>query len=217
MGKHGFPVSYDNDWIVTHWESFRNWLKLCEEYNRVHGTEISYSTFKSHCNRELGLNYHYTEEQIEWLKGNYPKLGRVKAAKAFNEKFGEKKTPQAIKAQCLKIGLKVKENRWQERAIENSGRFHPVGTIRPMSHGEPYIKTESGWMPLKHKLIGKKDGKIIVFLDGDRMNVNERNLMFTTKAVSARMTKNMFWSENPEITRTGIIWCELEQTLKENQ
>jgi len=214
MGKHCAPVRYDDDWIVAHWEPLRNWLKLRDEYNRVHGTDIKYSTFKAHCNVKLGLNYHYSEEQLEWLKENYPKLGRIKAAKIFNEKFSENKSAWAIKNMCQRMGLRVTEERHSEIAIENSGRYHPVGAVRPMAHGEPYVKTEDGWVPVKEQVMGKQKGKILVFLDGNQNNVEKNNLMFITRAVSARMTKNEFWSENPEITKTGILCCELEGMVK---
>ena len=213
MGKHSAPVSYDDEWILAHWESVRNWKTLCEKYNVSHGMNLKYSTFKAHCNLGLGLNYHYSDEQFQWLRENYPVYGRVKCAEMFAEKFHEEKSPGAIKCQCLRMGLKVNSERRKERAVENTGRFHPVGTIRPMAHGEPYVKTENGWVPVKNEVIGKQEGKIIVFLDGNQNNVSRENLMHTTRAVSARMTKNKFWSECGEITKTGILCCELENLL----
>lgn len=216
MGKNCFPVSYDDEWIMAHWESFRNWKKLCEEYNMVHESAVNYNTFKSHCNRVLALNFHYPEEQVEWLRENYPRLGRTETAKKFNETFNEKRTPGAIKVFCQRMGLRVTEDRKKRRAIENTGRFHPVGTVVKWENIEPYIKTESGWKPLKYTMFEKQKGKNLVYLDGNQNNVSKENLMFITREVSARMITNEFWSEDPEITRTGIICCELEQALKEN-
>lgn len=212
--KIGTPHKYDDEWIIERWQTVRNWLTLCNQYNKEHKTNLTYTTFKSYCNRSLELNYHYTEEQLEWLKENYPSLGRIKTAKLFNEIFNEKKSPQAIKCQCLRMGLKVNKGRKYEIPPENTGRIHPIGTIRPMAHGEPYIKNNDGnWEPLKHTVIEAKEGQIIVFLDGDCKNISKENLMHTTRAVSARMTANKFWSTHPEITKTGIICCELEQVL----
>lgn len=215
MGKHCSPVRYDDEWVIAHWESVRNWKKLCDEYNRIHGTDVNYSTFKSHCNRCLDLNFHYSEEQIKWLKENYPKLGRIKATEIFNEIFNENKTINAIKKRCHDLGLRVNEERLKARAIENTGRCKAIGELGTGSNGDPYIKTENGWMPVKYSVAGKQHGKILVHLDGNKHNNNKENLMFITRKVSARMIKNKFWSKNPEITKTGIIACELEQSLKE--
>lgn len=216
MGNHCAPVGYDDDWIIAHWGLTRNWMSLCEEYNRAHGTEVNYNTFKSHCNGALSLNFHYSDEQIEWLKENYPKLGRVEATKRFNEKFHEKRSTAAIKKMGHTLGLHVTKERRKQVPIENSGRFHEIGTVREGANKELYVKTETGWKPLKYTICEKKPGKNLVYLDGNKNNVNENNLMYITRAVSARMIKNKFWSEDPEITRTGIICCELEQALKGN-
>lgn len=217
MGNRFSPVRYDEEWIIAHWKSFRNWRKLCDEYNKVHGTDINYNTFKSYCNRCLNLNFHYSDEQLEWLKENYPKLGRVKATKAFNELFNESRTTSAIRKRCIEMNLKVTCDRLRDRAIENTGRYKEVGELGTGGNGDPYIKTDEGWIPVKYAVAGKQEGKILVHLDGNKHNNSKENLAFITRKVSARMIKNKFWSENPEITKTGIICCELEQSLKEKE
>ena len=218
MGNHCAPLSYDDKWIIAQWEAFKNWKKLCNEYNKVHGTAICYSTFKSHCNRVLDLNVQYTKEQIEWLKANYPRLGQAETTRQFNIKFQENKSRGAIKKKCnYELGLHVTEERLKRRATENTGRFHEVGTIRPGANKELYIKMKDGWKPLKYMNHEKIMGKNLVYLDGNKNNVSDDNLMYITREVSARMIKNKFWSEDPEITRTGIICCELEQALKDGK
>lgn len=218
MGKR-YPVRYDDEWIVAHRASAQNWRAVCNEYNKAHGTYVNYNTFRSHCNiiglNRIDINFRYSDEQIEWLKENYPILGRVKTTKAFNEKFKDNKTSRAIGRKCILMGLRVTEGRKKERAIENTGRYHEVGTVSIGANGDPYVKKESGWIPVKYIVAGKQKEKILVHLDGDKSNNSLKNLTFITRKVSARMLENRFWSKNPEITRTGIICCELEQALKE--
>ena len=212
----GIPITYDDEWIVTNWQDFRNWKKLCEAYNEVHGTDIGYNTFKSHCNRELVLNYHYTQEQQEWLIENYPHLGRVKTAKAFNNKFNENRSAQAIKFICSRLGLRVTEQRKQEIGVENSGRWHPLGTVVKKQHGEPYVKTEDGWKRLKDIEFGDKPrGHVIAHLDNNPDNYSRENLIAIPRSISVKMSKNKFWSEEPVITKTGILCLTLEEALKE--
>ena len=209
-------MSYDDGWIIDNWQKYRNWLRLCNAYNEAHGTDIGYSTFKSHCNRECRLNYHYTDEQKQWLVDNYPHMGRVKCAKEFNRIFGETRTPQAIKVECKKLGLCVTNSRKKERAIENTGRYHEIGTVIRGSHGEDYVKTESGWKRVKDVVYGNKpDDCILVHLDNDVTNNDAENIRAISRSVNARMTANKFWSKDPNITKAGILCCELDELLKE--
>ena len=207
---------YDDEWILKNWESVRNWNTLCNEYNRVHNDNRSYNTFKSHCNRELCLNFLYSEEQEKFLMETYPVCGRIKTAQLFNERFQKNKSPQAIKVHCVKnLKLKVTKERKAETAIENSGNYKPVGTITSKTHGELYVKTENGWKRLKEVALGKPPkGYLIVHLDGNVANNNPDDLAVISMAVNMKMTKNDFWSENSEITRAGIMSCELELMLK---
>lgn len=209
----GFPIAYDNEWIIENWRNFRNWKKLCERYNLEHGTNISYNTFKSHCNRELAINYHYSNEQIEWLRENYPVLGRVKCTKEFNKKFCENRTVGAIKLVCIRMDLKVTEERRKARAFENTGKIvHEIGKIVSGTHGEPYVKTKNGWVRVKNVNYGEvPDGYNIIHLDGDRENCSKENLAAIPKSICARMTANRFWSKDKEITKTGVLCCTLEE------
>lgn len=210
----GVPITYDDEWIKSRWREFKNWSKMCKAYNESHNSDLNYNTFKSHCNRELGINYHYSDEQTEWLKENYPKLGRIKCAERFNKKFREDRTPNAIRIYCEKLGLKVSEERKRMIAIENTKRIHSKGTVVTKTHGEPYIKTDSGWKRLKDIAYGEKPkGYIIVHLDGDVNNYDKKNLKAIPRSINARMTANGFWSSMPEITETGITCCTLEEVL----
>lgn len=210
----GIKVIYDDAWIAERWEVTHNWSTLCRDYNDAHGTSIGYNTFKSHCNRELALNYHYSEEQIEWLKVNYPKFGRVETCRKFNEKFGTTKSVQAIKIKCVQMGLKVSEERLKARAIENTKRFHAIGTVKMMGNNGLCEKTENGWERIADRVIGKAPkGHRVIHLDGNAFNNDKANLRIASFATCGRMTRNRFWSEHPAITQSGLIWCELASVL----
>lgn len=208
-------IAYDDAWILRNWENYRNWLTLRNEYNRVHETEIGYTTFKAHCNGKLGLNFMYSEEQRQWLIDNYPRLGRVKTAKRFNEVFKANKSVQAIKNQCIKLGLRVDAERRKQIAIENTGRWHPVGEEVPMSHGEIYVKLEEGFVRKKNLVYGDvPSGCSLVHLDGDKTNCSKGNLMPLTREQLAMMTAYRFWSKDATVTKTGVMCCELESMVK---
>ena len=211
----GVRIAYDDEWIADRWEQTHNWLTLCNEYNEAHGTGINYHTFKSHCNRELALNYHSSAEQIEWLKETYPKFGRVETCRMFNEKFGTTKSAQAIKFVCLQMGLKVSEERLKAIAIENTGRYREIGTVRVMGNQGLCEKTEDGWERIADRVIGKAPkGYRTIHLDGNIYNNSKENLRHLSWSQCGRMTREGFWSEHPQITESGILWCELKEAME---
>ncbi len=211
-------ITYDDEWIHAHTKGYKHWGKLCKEYNEAHGTSILPNTFRAHCNRELSLNNHYTEAQIKWLKENYPKLGKNETAKQFNKLFETDKTENAIKRYCVRMGVTVTEKRRRQRAIENTGRYHEIGEITKGRNGEPYLKTEDGWVRVKNLVYGEvPKGYNIVHLDGDVNNCDRDNLYAVKRQVAARMTANKLWSKVDVVTKTGIMCCELEDLLDEGE
>lgn len=207
-------IHWDNDFIFENWESHRNWLSLCNSYNDVHDTSIGYHTFKSHCYR-LGLNFHYTNEEVEWLKNNYPSLGRDETARLFRKNFKNNRTTGAIFVKCKTLGLKVTEERRRERAKQNTKRVTPVGAYVTREHGEKYIKTAHGFKRVKELVYGDvPKGMSLVYLDGNKDNITKENLCPVSRKTLAKMTINNFWSDNGVITKTGIMCCELEELIE---
>ena len=109
--SRGYPLAYDDEWIVAHWWEYRNWAALHHDYNAVHCTDIGYNTFKSHCNRELGLSFKYSQEEIAFLRKHYPVLGYIKTTELFNSTFGNKRSAHGIQVKCKKMGLKPTSER----------------------------------------------------------------------------------------------------------
>ena len=208
---------YDDDWIFEHWWEYRNWLSLCTEYNKVHETDIFYETFRCHCERKLGLTFKYSNEEEAFLKEHYPTLGYVKTAELFNQRF-KPRSPNGIKIKCKKLGLKVTPERKKAKVIEVTGRYWPIGSEVKKQHGEIYVKTEDGFKRKKDILYGEipKD-HALVYLDGNKENCNKDNLVAVKRPILALMTTRKFWSKNPDLTKTGILCCELEDAIKKKE
>lgn len=214
--------TYDDKWILENWEEYRNWNSLCKAYNEKFGTDILYRTFKGHCNNKLGLNFLYTKEQEDWLRENYPNMGSVECTAEFNKIFNTNRTSSGVRGHCIaKLGLRVTEERKSRLAIENTGRYHEPGTILT-SRGKDdylYLKQADGSWELLHRAVYKElhkdlpDDYVVIFLDGDRHNCKPNNLAAIPRKYITKMTKNKFWSEFPEVTKTGLVWCELDDAL----
>lgn len=215
---------YDDDWIKSHYDPNKRWRLFLKEYNETFGTNIGYSTFVSHMNRELNLEQNYclpyTEEQDKWLRQNYPVYGRIESTKKFNQIFHDNKTPRNLQAHCHQaLKIKVTRERKARSCVENHGRCSEIGSVSSGLFNVPAIKIKNGsgkrnWQRLDEYLIGKKEGMVIVHLDGNKENCELDNLMHAPRNILGTMGKEGFWSDNKEITRTGIIWCELFNVLK---
>lgn len=206
---------YDSEWIIDNWDEYRTFQDMWEDYCVKVGY-IPMGTLKSHCRNVLHLKRHghyFTKEEIEWLEENYPEMGAELATDGFNKKFCKHKTLNSIKTYVSKIGLTVTEERQKvvDRDIQNRKEIGEVVYRK----GIPFIKQDDGsWIPKKYIVAGMpKKNEIVVNLDGDKENCSIENLMIIHRRISAKMSINKFWSENRDITKTGILACQLEDAL----
>jgi len=198
------------------------------EYNKVFGTEFTRSQFKWHTNMSLGLrlsDYRYSNEQNDWLKNNHSLYIHCDLTKEFNKTFGTQKSISAIKERCRVLGLTLDEDERVRRArlgqeYATSCKRLPVGSIGRPSNGYLLIKKDDGTWEfltrhiLKEKGIEVKPDSQTVFLDGDKTNYDPSNLDVMPTRFAPIMMQNKWFSEIAEITKTGIKWCELYDSLK---
>lgn len=178
---------------------------------------------------------HYTKEQEKWLRSSISQYDSFsELTNAFNKHFNEDRKVTSVQEKCNKR-LKLKINK-------NAGRFKdrnrkeqlPIGTIRKGGNGSVYIKVkdsflsyQSGyeepyWLPIQKKVWQDHygdvpDGKMVIFLDGNRENLDINNLYCIDRRISAIMAKNRWYMNNREHTLTAIKWCELHYALKEDK
>lgn len=178
----------------------------------------------------------YTVEQLEWIKerindfSNYAEM-----AKSFNEKFKDNRTDQGIMSTAtrkLKLNKTFNSGQWSMTLKKDEV---PLGTIRHSSNGVTYIKVKlvganrpkfSGykkpyWLPLQMKIYQDKYGEIqdnemVIFLDCNRNNFDIDNLYCIDRRVSAILAKNKWYSSNPKITKTGIMYAKLILSLNKH-
>lgn len=169
----------------------------------------------------------YTPEEEAFLRehigvcGSYADLTR-----RLNEKFGTERKTERVQEKCIK-GLHIRIGKNTGRFVKHGQpRALPVGTVRRSQTGT-YIKVmevppgtystgyaKPWWVPLQEKVWTDTHGEVpaghmICFLDGDMQNFAPDNLFPITRAVSVRMAQNKWWSSDPRITKTGIMYCNL--------
>ena len=61
---------------------------------------------------------------------------------------------------------------------------------------------------------------MVVTLDGNKLNAAPENLVAISKSIAARMANGRgksMWSEFPELTKTSIETCKLDEIIDEYQ
>ena len=178
----------------------------------------------------------YTDNQIaelinnKWMLNiNEQSITNIKTKNGIKTGFGR---CQFVKGhQTWNKGKKLGPDYTKGRMVETQfkkGGFSanrvPIGTKRINRDGYHEVKIHDGkqnknWA-LKHRLIWEKhNGPIptkhrIVFLDGDKNNLDISNLALMTYGQTAIMSKRNLFYKNPELTKLGSKIAEIE--LKSN-
>lgn len=221
MSRCGKYRGYDDDWILKNIDMYTSWKQLFDEYHKKFGFG-TYRNFRSHLYSDLKLTRKFTKDQDEWIYENYPTLGSSKATEEFNKFFGVCRSKQTIICRASKLGVKVSNSVSNRLRSESNHLSKPIGStvVRTNSYGSKSVwqKTENGWVRQAHLVLGEiPEGKVVVHYDGDFTNNTGENLVAISKRVNARMTFNRFWSEDPTITKTGVMCLELEEALEEKE
>ena len=143
---------------------------------------------------------------------------------ALNNVFCTSHTAASVRTTLKNMGiLKSKETRARSCAMNGE----PIGASK-IINGYRYIKVRKSsggfykdWereICLVYKSIHGDipSGHMVVTLDGDKLNAAPENLIAIPKAIAARMMNGhgkSMWSKFPEITKSSIEVCKLDQAI----
>lgn len=155
-------------------------------------------------------------------------MGNKELLDLFNENFDETRTMSAIKNFGTYYGLRVdKKVRQQNRRkyLDQAGSkraTRKAGDIR-MESGRPVMKDDDGNWKTAAKVIWEKehglvpDGYVVTVLDGDPYNIDPDNIVCVPVSYMGLLLKHNLRSEDAEITKTGIVLCELIEAMKNKE
>ncbi len=219
-------------WLIDNAKSgrFKNCKHLTDTYNalfkecRKSGNINSYlSDWGVFLNTKYKESY-YSEDMNSWLINNYLSFDSIEdAVKAFNKEFGVDKSWSALVHHCKRIGLKRNSNKFCKGHA--SPRKRNVGDIVKRQR-ENWIKVNANgnkddWIPLRkyvwEQTYGKvPDGYCVVFLTDDYTDTSINNLGLVDRRGTMIMSKLDWWTDNRVITKSGLQWCNLYLTAKDN-
>lgn len=193
------------------------------------------------------MNQHspYTDEQLEFLKTNYPSMTQPELTKAFNERFGQSRTKKAIAATCKRKGYKsgrtgcfVKGDKPWNTGTKgvckpNSGSFTskprpelraPIGHQRVDKDGYILEKVEQpNKFRLKHQLVWEEhhgkipNGMVLWFIDGNRQNCSIDNLELIKKTEQIRRNKLQVNQQPVEVQETLKLVAKMQVSISERK
>lgn len=206
--------AYADEWIKNHWDG-QHYSALCKEHNQTFGTSIPRGIFQHHCKNKLGLfskGRYFTEKEREWLRSYYPEHGEKKTSDMMHRLFGRKTTPQTLRNYCNRqLGLSTTDE------CKYGHRRAKIGDLLINCRGEVKIRTEKGWVGYANHLMKPPKGSVVIHLDRDSTNNDPSNLAVVKNGYMALMRNYNMWSENAEITRTSIKWCELYELMNKER
>ena len=166
----------------------------------------------------------YTKEQLAFMEKHGADMTTTELTNALNNVFCTSHTAASVRTTLKNMGiLKSKETRARSCAMNGE----PIGASKIIG-GYRYIKVRKSsggfykdWereICLVYKSIHGDipSGHMVVTLDGDKLNAAPENLIAIPKAIAARMMNGhgkSMWSKFPEITKSSIEVCKLDQAI----
>jgi hypothetical protein len=183
----------------------------------------------------------YTRREINWLRKNRPHMIAAELAELFNGKFGTDLSGNALKRTCLRHGIRSSSDgrfsaghtTWnksmkgihlspstQFRKNNIPANYLPIGSERLSKDGylEQKIADPNIWTQ-KHRLVWEQHNgpqpphTAIIFLDGDRTNIDPENLCLVTRRELLRMNMDRYRQAHPELKPSVLAVSKLESAV----
>lgn len=192
---------------------------------------------------QINSRHKWTKEEKEYLAAITPGRTRKEILELMNEKFDYQFTLSQvigmIKNNKLNNGLTGRfqrgHNPWNKgtkgltKASITSFKkgniphnYKSIGSERVNIYGYTEVKTaEPNIWEFKHRLIWEEHygkiprGSVILFLDGNKSNLNIDNLILITKEQLLRMNQHSLIKKDADLTKTGINIANLIIKLDE--
>lgn len=225
----GVRVNWNDEWIAENYLSYPSYKEMQKDYNRIFSTDVSVSGIKRHA-QKLGIKKpkqytEYTESEIEFLKEYYPKHGVKKTTTEFNKRFNANRTEHNIKNVCNRNSISVNKEVATANKLRNT---HAPDSKRALkSEGDTRIEcgrlvmkdAKGNWKSAARVIYEKKygnipGGNVVMVLDGNNANISDDNIVSVPLRYLGLLSMNNLRSECAEITKTGIMWCDLHELIE---
>lgn len=230
----GKAVNWQDDWLRENVQKCDSYIILTELYNETFGANVSLSGIKARCRNTLRIqkprtkHRRYTQEQLKFLVERYENMGNRELLELFNSTFHENRTLYGIKNFGSQYGLKVDKTirqRNRRAFIDQEGskrKTRKSGETR-IECGRPVMKDDHGNWKCVARVIWEKEhgpvpeGYVVTVLDGNAFNISQDNLACIPLKYLGLLSKHDLRSNISEITKTGIMICDLMELMREKK
>lgn len=168
------------------------------------------------------MNGPYTEEEKAWLRENAPRRSYGELARMLTDFSGRVVRAETLCEYCrTKLGI----DKAEDFGFKRGGTPHNVASLgtEVVQKGRTVLVKVGNSGDRKRDWIAKTklvfgdvpNGHIIIFLDGNPLNVVPENMVCVPQKVHARLAKNRWFFREPELTRAAIKWCEHLVAIKD--
>lgn len=191
-----------DSWLIANYPNYNNdWVSLANDFNSKFNTEFTNTRLCKYCER--GLKIHTPKKKSGQVnRGTFSK-GKKGTSTDRQAPIGTIRTYTSKTSKILYIKVKLAEG--DSGLVCNKGH----------NYKRPW------WIPLKEKVWIDAHGEIpdgfsVIQLDRDYKNCDINNLALADKRGLAIMGSHKWWSDNKKFNATGIQWCNLYMTAKDN-
>lgn len=199
--KKGCTEEQEN-WLINNFSKYNfDFVSMVKDFNELFGTNRSNCSIAKYCERHLKL-YTPRPKKGKVNKGTFSK-GAKSTSTDRQALIGTIRTYTSHTSKILMIKVKLTDG--DSGMICNRGH----------NYKRPW------WIPLKEKVWIDAYGEIpegysVIQLDRNYQNCELANLALADKRGLAIMGSHKWWSDNCNFNATGIQWCNLYMTAKDN-
>lgn len=220
--KFKFSPSQD-EWLKLNYGTKESCVIL-EEFNDTFGVNIESSEVLRYrakkvlkVKRRFNINQ-YSEEEIKFLTENYEKMTFKEMVEIMEEKFGKKRDVSSIQHYCnnvLKLVGKTNNGCYGKRPKEE---YYKEGEM--LGGKRRYVKIDNKNKVIiakyyyeKYYNVKVKKEDLVIFLDGDKNNLQKENLYLIDRKIFAKLIFNGLYSVDQPVSKetmeAAIQVCKL--------
>lgn len=208
-------------WLIDNAESYQGRTELTIAFDELFDEALTVNAIRRKLNR-LGLTndktIHWTDEQNRWLIEHVNDESYTDLTVRFNDIFKTNVSSASLCAHCYRdLGI--------EKPNKGCNMYHDTSIFKPgeiTKHtGRLRVKMEDGsYKPyaryIVEKSIGRslKEDEIVIYLDGNRENVDLSNLRVVTRSEAVLISRND-WHGKGAITESAIEYAKLKIAIRD--
>jgi hypothetical protein len=224
MRKHHRWTDEQKTFLIETVGDYESSQAAAKAFNEKFGTSLSNEAIKTFVWKRLGLKFtsakyrHYTDAEKTFIAENAETMTMAELSDELFRLFGRKTSLYSV-ANYVEKTLGIKHGYLNKACIgaevvKSDGYTYIKIADEPRGGGKNWVSKQRVVYERIHNVTLQSEYHV-VFLNGNKQDFRKENLYALPKRFIPIMSKNKWWSDNPELTLAAIKWCELFYTIRE--